>query len=166
MKLNSNNIAYDNGAIIVIYKCNQYSAYIWNFPICGTSKNICKDYKAANRYKYLYHKIKIDSILQTNAINGNNIDECHKENLTLKRDFKDNNVEKELYLTNFLSDLSLEDEKFKPFIKHLNQDSVKKYLFVVSQNSHYRKTRCNNVNTSNTDLQIKLIKLCSELNPK
>ena len=75
-------------------------------------------------------------------------------------------MEKELNLINFLLDLSLKDEKFKLFIQHLNQDSVKKYLVIVSQDSHYSKIRCNNINAGDVDLQIKLTKLYSELNPK
>ena len=53
-------------------------------------------------------------------INSNNIDKYHEENFALNRDFEDNDMEKELHLINFLSDLSLENEKFKLFIKHLN----------------------------------------------
>ena len=77
-----------------------------------------------------------------------------------------NNLQRELNQMSFLSDLSLENDKFKYFIKHLDQDVSRKCLVAESQDSHFSEIRCNNLREGDVDLQIKLAKLHSELSSK
>ena len=122
----------DDGAKIEMCKCNACDASAWKYPTCGTMKNAHEDYEAANRHKRLCHNVKLNPRLETNTIDGNAIDECNEENFVLKGEFEINNVERELNQMNFLSDLSLEKDKFKCFIKHLDKDMDRKYLVAAS----------------------------------
>ena len=67
---------------------------------------------------------------------------------------------------NFLSDLSLQDDKFKYFINHLDKDIARKYLVAVSQDSHFSEIRCNDLSKGDVYLQIQLTKLHSEISCK
>ena len=69
------------------------------------------------------------------------MDECEKENFALNGNFEINDAERELNQMKFLSDLSLEDDKFKHFIKHLDQHMALKHIVTMSQDSHFRETR-------------------------
>ena len=71
-------------------------------------------------------------------------------------------MQRELNQLNSLSNLSLEDDKFKCFIKHLDKDMTQKHLVTASQDSHLNEFRCNNLSKGHVDLQIKLTKLHSE----
>ena len=66
----------------------------------------------------------------------------------------------------FLFDLSLENDVFKCFIRHLDQQIDRKYLVAVSQDSNFSEIRRNNLSKEDLDLQIKLAKSCSELSSK
>ena len=78
----------------------------------------------------MYHKITIDSSQQTNN-NAFKLDENDKEHLALNAGFS-TNIEEELSNLDLLSNLSLKDNIFKNFIKHLNDNDAKKYLVAKS----------------------------------
>ena len=111
-------------------KCNACDASSWKCPTCGTMKKMREDRKAANRHKILHHNVKLKPRLGTCAIDGNTIDECDEKNLVLNSDFKVNDVKRELNQMNFMSNLILEDDKFKCFIKHLDKDMYRNALLL------------------------------------
>ena len=126
------------------YKCKKWS----------TTKSVCKDRKAANMHKILHYNVKLKSRLGTHAIDGNATDEINEEKLALNSDFEVNDAEREVNQMNFLSDLSLEDDKFKSFIKILDEDMARKHLVAASQDRCFSEIRCNNLSKGDVDLQI------------
>ena len=54
-------------------------------------------------------------------------------------------VQKELNYENFIADLSLEEEEYREFIKHINKDVAKHHLEAISQDRRFTEIRCNNL---------------------
>ena len=68
-------------------------------------------------------------------------------------------VKEELQHLNFMSDLSMENEKFKKIIKHFVENTARKYLVAILQdNGHFNTTIFENLCEGDADLQIKLTK--------
>ena len=120
------NVTCYDRANIVMSNWNTCNASVRKCPKCGTMKNTCKDRNVANSHKGLWHNVKLNPGLRTNKIDENTIDECDKENFALNGDFEINNVQRELNKMKFLFDLSLENDVFKCFIRHLDQQIDRK----------------------------------------
>ena len=94
------------------------------------------------------------------------MDENHEEALAMDTGFDVNDVERELHQMNCLFDLSNEDEKYRDFIKHLNEDTVGHYLVALSQDKRCAEARFKNLSKGDIELQLKITKLCNELSPR
>ena len=129
LKVN-NHVLHEDRANMHLCKCYKCNKSLWNCLICSKNKNFCKDSKAAHCYRRIYHKIKMQS---TQGLNNNEyvIDEKEEEHLALDNKFI-MNIEEDLNNLNFLSDLSLEDNIFKNFIKYFNDKAATKYLVARS----------------------------------
>ena len=93
----------------------------------GTMKNTHEDHKAGNMHKWSHNDAKLNPRLVTNIIKGNTIDECNDFS-PLNSDFEINDVQRKFNQMNYLSNLSLEDDKIKYFIKNLDQDMARNTL--------------------------------------
>ena len=92
------------------------------------------------------------------------MNEDQEESLAISNGFKNIN-EDELNEINFISDLLKEDLEYKSFIKHVNEQTEKKFLVAISQDGNFTSTRCENVSAGDVTLQLKLAKLLHELPP-
>ena len=103
---------------------------ICNYSAYGKVRNQHKDQKAANRHCRISHQV--ESSL-SNTIEENEINETNEINLVINAGFDIQDAEKESHHVTYLLDLCDEDEKHCNFIKHLNNDTVRHYLVVLSQ---------------------------------
>ena len=65
-----------------------------------------------------------------------------------------------------MKELHLEDEIYRQFIKHLNNDTARQYLVAMSQDKRFSEERCANLSSVDIDLQMKLTRLYNELTSK
>ena len=130
---------------------------------CNARDNIsnwCPSRKSANRHRREFHRL--ESSISSNTIENNEVDENHEEALAIDTGFDVNDVERELNQMNYLFDLSNEDEKYRDFIKHLNDGTVGHYLVALSQDKRCAEARFKNLLKGDIELQLKITKLHNE----
>ena len=156
-------ITCDDSAIVDKCKCNICGATIYHCSHCGTTRNFYKDRHSANRHRRKKHSV---NLLNENTIDGNEVDEHSEIAVALTGDFNENRIENELNYIKFMKELHLEDEIYRQFIKHLNNDTARQYLVAMSQDKRFSEERCANLSSVDIDLQMKLTRLHNELTSK
>ena len=156
VRSNSNNMHCDDRSIIYMHECDKCNSPISNCQLCRTSRIFCKHRKVANRHRRECYQV---TSMPLNTAEGNDIDELNEVNLAINGGFNMMEIELELQYVDFASNLNMEKDKFREFIKYFNKNTARKHLVAISQDKH-------NLYEGDVDLQIKLIKLHSELAPK